>query len=227
MSESRKNIRIDRRTKQREKDIEGNQWASGLLFQELPLLQPTDQSQVYVFRREQRANGDVFFIPIRATLEQLKLALNDCWDEGNAFSTYNAGDYYDEGDSTTTVVEFFYDEGDAFTIIYDCGCCDQEESVLVVNQSISTVSADTQFDSPLYYRVTGGTAFTVIEASGVFDADRPFSFRVKNVSGGNITVTRSGSDTFYTTSGSVTSTVIADGAAVQFLCGTSAQWDVI
>ena len=56
---------------EREKLVNSNQWLEKLLFKELPERDPTPLSQVFIFRRELRPNGDVVFLPIRTNIENL------------------------------------------------------------------------------------------------------------------------------------------------------------
>lgn len=226
----RKEITINRRTlKRREKEIEGNQWASKLLFFELPQEVPTLGSEIYVLRKEVRGDG-VSFLPTRTTIENILNAGLDCWDEGNAFSTYAPEDIYDEGDSSTTLVEVAYDEGNAFTLTFTCCPCETDGDVAVSQiwvQPINNLSSDATLNQPFYYRVGAGSTFTVAEAAPLFDLNRPLSFRIKNTSGSNITVQRSGSDQFYTQSGLVTSFVLADGESANMVASASDRWDLI
>lgn len=213
----------------RKKLIDSNQWLQKLLFQELPLRNPTPESQIFVLRREERDNGDVVFLPTRTTIEELINATNDCWDEGNAFSTYTADDIWDEGDAFDTLASITYDEGDAFTIVFGCCPCAETEAqtASIFIQPINNLSADADLNESYYYRTTGGSTFTVAEASGLFDASRPFSFRIKNVSGATITINRSGSDTFYTTQSGETTYDLADGESVQMVASSATTWDII
>src|SRR6056297_3074770 len=226
----RKEITINRRTlKRREKELQGNQWASKLLFFELPQEAPTLGSEIYVLRKEVRGDG-VSFLPTRTTIENILNAGLDCWDEGNAFSTYAADDIYDEGDAGTTLVEVAYDEGDAFTLTFTCCPCETDGDVAVSQiwvQPINNLSADATLNQPFYYRVGAGSTFTVAEAAPLFNLNRPLSFRIKNTSGSNITVQRSGSDQIYTQSGLVTSFVLADGESANMVASASDRWDLI
>ena len=226
----REQITVNRRTlKRREKELQGNQWASKLLFFELPQEVPTLGSEIYVLRKEVRGDG-TSFLPTRTTIENILNAGLDCWDEGNAFSTYAADDIYDEGDSSTTLVEVAYDEGDAFTLTFTCCPCETDGDVAVSQiwvQPINNLSADATLNQPFYYRVGAGSTFTVAEAAPLFNLNRPLSFKIKNVSGADITVQRSGSDQFYTTSGLITSFNLADGEEIQMIASESSVWDVI
>ena len=56
---------------EREKLINSNQWLEKLLFLEVPKRDPTAQSEVFILRRELRANGDVVFLPTRTSVEDL------------------------------------------------------------------------------------------------------------------------------------------------------------
>jgi len=56
---------------EREKLINSNQWLEKLLFLEVPKRDPTAFSEVFVLRRELRANGDVVFLPTRTNIENL------------------------------------------------------------------------------------------------------------------------------------------------------------
>ena len=56
---------------EREKLINSNQWLEKLLFMEVPKRDPTAFSEVFILRRELRANGDVVFLPTRTNIENL------------------------------------------------------------------------------------------------------------------------------------------------------------
>jgi hypothetical protein len=105
----------------RKKLINSNQWLQKLLFRELPFRIPTPQSELFVLRREERDNGDVVWLPTRATIEEvLNVTEGECFDEGNAFSTYASEDEYDEGLSPEEFIDEIFEEGNAFTLIYSC-----------------------------------------------------------------------------------------------------------
>lgn len=93
---------------------EGNQFLDKELFKELPQISPTEYSQLYVFRREQRGDG-VVFLPVRATFEQLMAVYESISrDEGNSLTTYLPYEIFDEGDSTATPsADEQFDEGNS------------------------------------------------------------------------------------------------------------------
>ena len=230
MARNDKQITINRRTlKERERDIKENQWASKLLFTELPSKTPTLNSEIYVLHKEVRGDGTVY-LPTRSSIEAVFNSNLDCWDEGNALSTYAVSDTYDEGDAATVLVEVEYDEGDAFTLTFSCCPCETTGTDVAIAavwvQPINNLAADATLNSPFYYRVGGGSTFTVAEAAPLVNLNQPLSFKIKNVSGGNITVQRSGSDQLYTTSGLVNSFVLADGESVDLIAASSSVWDV-
>lgn len=91
---------------------------------------------------------------------------------------------------------------------------------------IETVSSDQAFNEVKYYRVTGGTTFTVTTAITVFSSAVPFVMEIKNVSGSTITVNRTGTDTFYTTSSGQTTFNITNGQLCRLIAATTSVWDV-
>jgi len=91
---------------------------------------------------------------------------------------------------------------------------------------IVTASANGELGDASYYRVTAGTTFTLPAAIDKFSAVNAYTIRIKNVSGGNITVTADGSDTIYTTS-AVSFITMADGDMVSLIAGTATNWDLI
>jgi hypothetical protein len=209
----------------RRADIEDNQLASKILWEELYKKNPTLQSELIIYRKDDRGDGNDF-TPRRSTIESVRdLFFPACFDEGNAFSVYAAENIYDEGDATDQIPEQIWNEGGAGFNLYTC---DLSAAATSVNnqQPIQNISSDTTLSSARYYRITGGTTFTITAASGVFDALSPFSMTIKNASGGNITINRSGSDTFYEIGGTDTSFTMADGDVATLIATTSSNWDV-
>jgi|TARA_R110000782_G_scaffold6202_2_gene21245 hypothetical protein len=227
MRDSR-NIKIGRQTQKREKDLKENQWASKLLFTELPQFLPTLGSQLYVYRKVETLGGS-YFMPTRTDIQNILNAGVECWDEGTAF-TDSYKDTHDEGDSSTELVTISYDEGDASTLVFTCYSYEDDDDVAISRILISPIknlSVDSQINNSFYYRVGGGSTFTVALATDLYDVNNPFSVRIKNVSGSVITVNRSGTDQFYGNSGLVVTFNLADGESVQLICVASDSWDVI
>lgn len=106
--------KINKRTlAKRQRDIEDNQLLSKLLFQELPQLEVTPDSQLYFLRREVRGDG-VVLIPIRAPLEVIAALTANFFDEGNEGTQYLPNQIYDELDENATYLpEEFLDENGA------------------------------------------------------------------------------------------------------------------
>lgn len=107
-------LRINKRTlRQREQELKENQFASKLLFEELPLSEITPNSQLYVMQRDERGDG-VVIRPIRGNVQDIGELFVNVWDEGNANSEYLPNDIYDEGDASTTYTpEETFEEGGA------------------------------------------------------------------------------------------------------------------
>jgi hypothetical protein len=109
-------LRINKRTlKQREKELQDNQFVSKLLFFEVPFSEITINSQLYIMQADSRGDG-IVFRPIRADVGDLGQLLVNVWDEGFAGSEYLPNDIYDEGDANSTYIpEETFEEGNAFT----------------------------------------------------------------------------------------------------------------
>lgn len=219
-------LRLRTRQPEREKEIDSNQFGSKILFEELFLDDVTDDSQIYLYRKEVRGDGNVFR-PVRATINQLReWFFPPCFDEGNATTTYLPENEYDEGDATNIIPSLDWDEGSANFIAYACDLGATTPSTPTTSAPIVTISSDTTLSEARYYRITGGTMFTITLASGVFNALTPFELTIKNVSGVTITINRSGSDTFYSTTGAVTTFDLADGEWANLLATTTSNYDL-
>jgi hypothetical protein len=209
----------------RQADIEDNQLASKILWEELYKKNPTLQSELIIYRKDDRGDGNDF-TPRRSSIESVRdLFFPACFDEGDAFSTYAAENIYEEGDATDQIPEQVWNEGDAGFNLYSCDLAAASTSS-TLQQPIQAISVNATLDKERYYRITGGTVFTITEASDVFNALSPFSMTIKNASGGSITINRSGSDTFYEIGGTDTSFVMADGDVATLIATTSSNWDV-
>jgi hypothetical protein len=226
-------LKIKRRSKRlqklREDDIKDNQWGSKTLFEELKLDTFTDESQLYFYKHISRGNGKSDFIPRRGTIEDFQAWLFPaCLDEGFADTTYAVEDIYDEQDSSDILYSYIWREGDSDFVLYTC---DLDGSVnpsinLDVIPPLENISSDTTLTEVRYYRITGGTTFTITDANSVFETDAPFSMTIKNASGSTITINRSSSDTFYSTGGTVTTFNLADGESVNLIAISTSGWDL-
>jgi hypothetical protein len=209
----------------RRDDINDNQLASKILWQELFKDTPTLGSEIAIYRKNDRGDGKDF-TPRRSSIESVRdLFFPACFDEGDAFSTYAAENIYEEGDATDQVPEQVWNEGDAGFNLYSCDLAAASTSN-TLQQPIQSVGVNATLDKERYYRITGGTVFSITEASDVFNALSPFSMTIKNASGGSITINRSGSDTFYEIGGTDTSFTMADGDVATLIATTSSNWDV-
>lgn len=215
-----------RRKQERQEEINSNQYGSKILFEELAIDDTTDGSQIYLYRKEQRGDG-VFFKPVRTSINQLReWFFPPCFDEGDATTVVDPANEYDEGDSTSIIPSLEWDEGNANFIAYSCDLGATTPSNPTTSAPIVEISSDTTLSDARYYRITGGTTFTITLASGVFNSLNPFEMTIKNVSGGLITINRSGSDTFYSTTGTVTTFDLADGEWANLLATTSSNYDL-
>lgn len=216
----------DRSKEQRREEINDNQLGSKLLWQELFLDDPTDNSQLILLRKDSRSDGDVF-IPRRLDINELReWFFPACFDEGNAFSVYDADNIYDEGDATEQILELTWDEGAAPFVPIICG----PETTTTITSNIAlpivSITTNTTLDAKRYYRITGGTTFTITAASGTFNANDPFVMTIKNASGSTITINRSGSDTFYEVGGTSTTFDLLDGEDATLMATTTTNYDV-
>lgn len=107
---------INRRTlKQRQKEIEGNQWTSKLLFNELPYRNYANtRDQIFTMEVIERGDG-VRLRPTRTTVSAILNAEVNARDEGNAASEYLPGEEMDEGNASTVTSDILT-EGDAGSI---------------------------------------------------------------------------------------------------------------
>lgn len=95
-----------------------------------------------------------------------------------------------------------------------------------VNTPISDPSPPTTLDSSDYYSLTTSGTYTIEDAANIFSQTNAFQMQIKNASGGNITIQRSSTNTFYGLSGSVTSFILADGEFVTLTAATTSRYDI-
>lgn len=86
------------------------------------------------------------------------------------------------------------------------------------------LSADDSLLVDTYYRISGGTTYTLPTAS-TFVATSPNLIFIKNISGASITVQPDGSDTIFSNS-AISSFQLASGDAVILFLASTTQWDI-
>lgn len=218
-TERSRKIRLD--------EISDNQLGSKILWEELFLDDVTDGSQLFLLRNDIRDENSGVLIPRRVSVNELReWFFPACFDEGDAESVYEAENIYDEGDATEQILDLEWDEGDATFIPI---ICTGAATVPITDNStlpIVNITSNTTFDAKRYYRVTGGTTFTITAASGTFNANNPFEMIIKNASGVTITINRSGSDTFYAIGGAVTTFDLLDGEVATLISSANTEYDV-
>lgn len=210
----------------RQEEIRDNQLASKILFEELFQDSPTDFSQLFMYKREVRGDGEVF-IPRRVNLNLIReFFFPACFDEGDPFSTYLPENEYDEGDETDQILEAEWTEGGASFVPIICPDSIGGGPGFITSQPIVSLSSDSTLSERRYYRITGGTTFTITAASGVFNAQSPFTMTIKNASGGLITVNPTGIDTFYNVGGIISTFNLSDGDTATLIATTSSNYDI-
>jgi hypothetical protein len=113
---TKKWLRITRKVAIREQELKENPWGSKIFFEELRRGAVTDRSEVYIYQREQRADG-ALYTPRRVTVNELLSADLAVLDEGDSFSSYLSTQVFNEGDSAETyTAEETYEEGNSATV---------------------------------------------------------------------------------------------------------------
>lgn len=95
-----------------------------------------------------------------------------------------------------------------------------------VSTPISDPIPPTTLDSSDYYSLTTSGTYTIEDAATTYNEADAFQMRIKNASGGNITIQRSSTNTFYGLVGSVTSFILADGEFVTLTAATTSRYDI-
>lgn len=155
---------------------------------------------------------------------------------GNLFSATESGVdillnalYFKDLDGNGSGCDIYFQGGEKVTVDESVSVIEGRINALSpedVNTPIEDPSPPTTLDSSNYYSLTNSGTYTIEDAATTYNASNAFQMQIKNASGGNITIQRSSTNTFYGLSGSVTSFTLADGEFVTLTAATTSRYDI-
>ena len=123
--------------------------------------------------------------------------------------------------------------GRAFKLLLETGdsLLSETGNLLLLEQSYSGAFENiiegpgTTLELKQYYRITSAGTYNLPAASTNFDTTTQARIKIKNISGGSITIAVNGSDIIRDTTGNVTSINVLDGEFFTIICASLSEWD--